>query len=137
MKRRTAIVSLIAIMLLTCVATNTRLISSIGKYVVQIDLITDENGESPSTNVGFYIEDWAGRYNGYDMYGVGTEVTKEEYSTYDIPKKADAACHSFWAGMGETVYLVQKNNTVEMYSRKEYEEGDVTKYKKVKTVKLK
>lgn len=130
-------VSLIAMILLTGVATNTKLISSIGKYVVQIDLITDENGDSPSTNVGFYIEDWAGRYNGYDMYGAATEVSKEEYSTYDIPKKADVACHSFWAGMGETVYLVQKNNTVEIYSRKEYEEGDMTKYKKVKTVKLK
>lgn len=107
----------------------------IGKFVIQIDLISIGE-EQPSTNVGFFIEDRAGRYAGYDMYGMGQELDKNDYSTYSVPKNADVACHSFWAGMGETVYLIQKKNTVEIYSRKEYEDGDPTKYKKVKTVKI-
>jgi hypothetical protein len=136
MKKTSILITLSGIVFALFIVSVPTLKSMIGKYVVQIDLISS-GGEEPSTNVGFYIEDWAGRYHGYDMYGEGQELSKDDYSSYGIPKKADAACHSFWAGMGETVYLIQKNNTVEFYSRKEYEDGDPTKYKKVKTVKLK
>lgn len=135
MKRTTAFIVLSAIICTLFLVQTITLRSMLGKYVVQIDLI-QSGGEEPSTNVGFYIEDRAGRYAGYDMYGEGQELGRDEYSTYRVPKNADAACHSFWAGMGETVYLIQKNNTVEIYSRKEYEDGDPTKYKKVKTVKI-
>jgi len=136
MKKTSILITLSGIVFALFIVSVPTLKSMIGKYVVQIDLISS-GGEEPSTNVGFYIEDWAGRYNGYDMYGEAQEVSKDDYGMYSIPKKADAACHSFWAGMGETVYLIQKNNTVEFYSRKEYEDGDPTKYKKVKTEKLK
>jgi hypothetical protein len=137
MKSKYLLVSLAGIMLMTCIIQSKTLISNIGKYSVQIDLMTSEDGENSSTNVGFYIEDWVDRYNGYDMYGVAEEVTNSDYRMYNIPNNADAACHSYWAGMGETVYLIQKKNTVEYYSRKEYEDGNPTKYKKVKTVKIK
>jgi len=135
MKRTTLLITVSAFVFAFYVVQTTTLKSMVRKFVVQIDLI-QVGGEEPSTNVGFYIEDRAGRYAGYDMYGEGQELGKDEYSTYRVPKNADAACHSFWAGMGETVYLIQKNNTVEIYSRKEYEDGDPTKYKKVKTVKI-
>lgn len=135
MKRTTLLITVSAFVFAFYVVQTTTLKSMVVKFVVQIDLI-QVGGEEPSTNVGFYIEDRAGRYAGYDMYGEGQELGKDEYSTYRVPKNADAACHSFWAGMGETVYLIQKNNTVEIYSRKEYEDGDPTKYKKVKTVKI-
>jgi hypothetical protein len=111
--------------------------SGMGKYVVMLDLIQNADENNPSTNVGFFIDGWAGRYAGYDMWGQADEIEKSEYRSYGIPKNADAACHAFWAGMGETVYLVQKNDNVEFYSRNEYEDGKPTKYKKVKTVKLK
>lgn len=135
MKRTTLLIAVSAFVFAFYIVQTTTLKSMVGKIVIQIDLI-QVGGEEPSTNVGFYIEDRAGRYAGYDMYGEGQELGKDEYSTYRVPKNADAACHSFWAGMGETVYLIQKNNTVEIYSRKEYEDGDPTKYKKVKTVKI-
>lgn len=135
MKRTTLLIAVSAFVFAFYVVQTTTLKSMVGKFLVQIDLI-QVGGEEPSTNVGFYIEDRAGRYAGYDMYGEGQELGKDEYNTYRVPKNADAACHSFWAGMGETVYLIQKNNTVEIYSRKEYEDGDPTKYKKVKTVKI-
>lgn len=135
MKRTTLLIAVSAFVFAFYVVQTTTLKSMVVKFVVQIDLI-QVGGEEPSTNVGFYIEDRAGRYAGYDMYGEGQELGKDEYNTYRVPKNADAACHSFWAGMGETVYLIQKNNTVEIYSRKEYEDGDPTKYKKVKTVKI-
>lgn len=135
MKRTTLLITVSAFVFAFYVVQTTTLKSMVGKFLVQIDLI-QVGGEEPSTNVGFYIEDRAGRYAGYDMYGEGQELGKDEYNTYRVPKNADAACHSFWAGMGETVYLIQKNNTVEIYSRKEYEDGDPTKYKKVKTVKI-
>lgn len=135
MKRTTLLIALSAFVFAFFVVQTPTLKSMIGKFVMQIDLITSGE-EEPSTNVGFFIEDRAGRYVGYDMYGEGQELGKDDYSTYRVPKNADAACHSFWAGMGETVYLIQKKNTVEIYSRKEYEDGDPTKYKKVKTVKI-
>lgn len=58
------------------------------------------------------------------------------YRSHGVPKNADAACHAFWADMGETVYLVQNKGNVEVYKREEYEEGGASKYKKVKTVKV-
>jgi hypothetical protein len=113
------------------------LYSSIGKFVIMLDLVQQDNGDTPTTNIGFYLSGIGdGRHECITITGLAEELSNDMYRTYDVPKNADAACHAFWAGMGETVYLVQKKGNVEVYKREEYEEGGASKYKKVKTVKL-
>jgi len=112
-------------------------ISNIGKFVIMLDLVQYDNGENPTTNVGFFLSGvGAGRYECITMTGVAEELSNDMYKSHGVPQKADAACHSFWAGMGETVYLVQNKGNVEVYKRFEYEEGGASKYTKVKTVKV-
>ena len=137
MKRRMAMVSLIAMILLTGIATNTKLISSLGKFVIMLDLVQHDNGDTPTTNIGFFLSGVGdGRHECITITGLAEELSNDMYRSHGVPKNADAACHAFWAGMGETVYLIQKKGNVEVYKREEYEEGGASKYKKVKTVKV-
>ena len=109
--------------------------SRVGKFVIMMDLVQNDNGDNPTTNIGFFLSGvGAGRYECITITGLAEELSTDMYRSHGVPKNADAACHAFWAGMGETVYLVQKKGNVEVYKREEYEGGGASKYKKVKTV---
>jgi|SanBayMetagenome_1026888.scaffolds.fasta_scaffold50357_1 hypothetical protein len=119
-----------------CIGTSS-LYSSIGKFVIMLDLVQHDNGDTPTTNIGFFLSGIGdGRHECITITGLAEELSNDMYRSHGVPKNADAACHAFWAGMGETVYLVQNKGNVEVYKREEYEEGGASKYKKVKTVKV-
>jgi hypothetical protein len=136
MKQKVVVLILGVFVIISLIGTSS-LYSSIGKYVIMLDLVQQDNGDTPTTNIGFYLSGIGdGRHECITITGLAEELSSDMYRTYDVPKNADAASHAFWAGMGETVYLVQKKGSVEVYKREEYEEGGASKYKKVKTVKL-
>lgn len=43
------------------------------------------------------------------------EITKQEYSTYEIPDQAVAACGGWWAGAGNYYYAVVKEGVVTVF----------------------
>lgn len=133
--RRNALVLLIGLTLTFGFLTISSVYSGVGKFVIMMDLVQNDNGDNPTTNIGFFLSGvGAGRYECITITGLAEELSTDMYRSHGVPKNADAACHAFWAGMGETVYLVQKKGNVEVYKREEYEGGGASKYKKVKTV---
>ncbi|MGA1435558.1 MAG: hypothetical protein ACO34C_08685, partial [Candidatus Kapaibacteriota bacterium] len=81
------------------------LYSNIGEFVIMLDLVQHDNGDTPTTNIGYFLSGVGdGRHECITITGLAEELSNDMYQSHGVPKNADAACHAFWAGMGEKVY---------------------------------
>lgn len=55
------------------------------------------------------------------------QLKREDYADYGVPGKALLASYSWYAGAGDILYVVRKENTVEVY-RQEMDEGQDSRY---------
>ncbi|MFM7544414.1 MAG: hypothetical protein ACKO5I_07280 [Ignavibacteria bacterium] len=89
---KVVLIAVSTIMLTLCFTSSSAFRSNIGKFVIMLDLVQYDNGENPTTNVGFFLSGvGAGRYECITMTGVAEELSDEKYRSHGVPKKADAA----------------------------------------------
>ena len=109
------------------------------KSDVRFNLRVSGYDDNQKTTVYFlrYAEGEEVSYKACVMSGEATEVQKNEFKTYGIPKSASLACVSFLSGVGEVVYIMDKGSTFEVY-KGTYYEGDSPKpkFSKINTLKI-